>query len=39
MQKLKIAPPTEKDTESVSRPPTLAHRHLISLHDLNAAGD
>jgi ornithine carbamoyltransferase len=34
MSKLKIVPPAEKETAPPLRPATLAHRHLISLHDL-----
>jgi ornithine carbamoyltransferase len=34
MRKLKIVPPIEKGAPPLLRPSTLAHRHLISLHDL-----
>jgi ornithine carbamoyltransferase len=34
MHQLKIVPPTEKNLPPLVRPPSLAHRHLISLHDL-----
>jgi ornithine carbamoyltransferase len=34
MHKFKIVPPAEKESQSLFRPPTLAHPHLISLHDL-----
>ena len=34
MRKLKIVPPAEKEPPLFLRPSTLAHRHLISLHDL-----
>jgi ornithine carbamoyltransferase len=34
MRKLKIVPSTERDSSPLLRPPSLAHRHLISLHDL-----
>ena len=34
MRKLKIVPPAEKGSAPLLRPSTLAHRHLISLHDL-----
>ncbi len=34
MQKLKIVPPTEKEPVALNRPPALAHRHLVSVHDL-----
>lgn len=35
MQKLKIVPSAEKGLTPLQRPSTLAHRHLISLHDLS----
>ena len=34
MHKLNIVPPTEKERQPLLRPPSLANRHLISLHDL-----
>jgi ornithine carbamoyltransferase len=34
MRRLKIVPRTEKEFPPISRPATMAHRHLISLHDL-----
>jgi len=34
MRKLKIVPQIVKEATPFLRPPTLAHRHLISLHDL-----
>src|SRR5208283_5232170 len=34
MSKLKIVPPADRELAPLLRPPTLAHRHLISLHDL-----
>ena len=34
MHKFKIVPYVDKEPEPLLRPPTLAHRHLISLHDL-----
>jgi ornithine carbamoyltransferase len=34
MHKLKIVPHAENQLAPLLRPPTLAHRHLISLHDL-----
>jgi ornithine carbamoyltransferase len=34
MRKLKIVPSAERDSSPLLRPPSLAHRHLISLHDL-----
>jgi len=34
MRKLKIVPHAEKELPPLSRPASLAHRHLISLHDL-----
>lgn len=34
MHQLKIVPPSEKGSLPLVRPPALAHRHLISLHDL-----
>ncbi len=37
MHKLNIVPSTEKDSAPPVRPPALAHRHLISLHDLAPA--
>jgi ornithine carbamoyltransferase len=34
MRKLNIVPPAEKEPSPLLRPSNLAHRHLISLHDL-----
>ena len=34
MRKLNVVPPAEKDSAPLLRPPALAHRHLISLHDV-----
>jgi ornithine carbamoyltransferase len=34
MRKLKIVPPAEEESAPLLRPPALAHRHLISVHDL-----
>jgi ornithine carbamoyltransferase len=34
MRKLKVVPRAEKESSPLPRPATLAHRHLISLHDL-----
>ena len=34
MHKLNIVLPTEKERQPLLRPPSLANRHLISLHDL-----
>jgi ornithine carbamoyltransferase len=34
MRKLKIVTSAERDSSPLLRPPSLAHRHLISLHDL-----
>jgi ornithine carbamoyltransferase len=36
MRKLKIVPPAEKESAPLLRPQALAHRHLISIHDLTA---
>jgi ornithine carbamoyltransferase len=37
MRKLKFVSPIEKEAAPVQLPSTLAHRHLISLHDLKPA--
>src|SRR5271166_1775929 len=37
MSKLKIVPPAEKEPTPFLRSSALAHRHLISLHDLKPA--
>lgn len=34
MHQFKIVPSVEKDSQPLVRPPALAHRHLVSLHDL-----
>ena len=34
MQKLKIVPSAERESATLLRPPALAHRHFVSVHDL-----
>jgi len=37
MRRLKVVPQDDKETSPLSRPSTLPHRHVISLHDLAPA--
>ena len=37
MRKLKVVTQGDKETSPLSRPSTLPHRHVISLHDLAPA--